>query len=395
MGPFFARLDEELRSLGHEVTRVAFNGGDLLFHHGENVVAFRGAIDALPAFLAELVAARAIDTLIVFGDGRPIHRVALREASRLGVEVYVFEEGYLRPDWITLERDGVNDYSTMARDPEAYRGQPKPPLSVTPVGATFGRNGVFATLYVVAMWLARPFFRPYVHHRPLTPLGETFYWIRSLVRKYLYRFLERGAQPMLTGELRGRFFLVPLQVHCDYQLAHSDYASIEDFALEVIASFATHAPSDTHLVLKHHPMDRPYRNYARLFAEAAKRHAIQGRLHYIHDQHLPSLLDAARGVIVMNSTVGLQALHHGTPVLALGRGVFVMPGLTYGGRLEEFFVDPVGLDPEVYAGFRHHLLRACQANGSFAKRLPGISTPTGVRWHPSAPLGLGSRPADR
>src|SRR5690606_20571120 len=183
--------------------------------------------------------------------------------------------------------------------------------------------------------------------RPLTPLGETFYWLRSSFRKYLYRLVERGVQAKLTGELRGRYFLVPLQVHCDFQLAHSDYESIEDFALEVIAAFAAHAPADAHLVLKHHPMDRPYRDYTALFAREAARRGIADRLHYIHDQHLPSLLDAARGVVVMNSTVGLQALHHGTPVLALGRGVFVMPGLTDQRGLASFFAAPTPPDPKV------------------------------------------------
>src|SRR5690606_12055041 len=144
-------------------------------------------------------------------------------------------------------------------------------------------------------------------------------WTRGALRKARYRVRERGMEARLTGELSGRFFLVPLQVHCDFQLANSDYASIEEFSLEVIATFATEAPPDTHLVLKHHPMDRPYRDYTRLFAEEARRRGLEGRIHYIHDQHLPSLLAAARGVIVMNSTVGLQALRLGTPVLALGR----------------------------------------------------------------------------
>jgi capsular polysaccharide export protein len=395
MGPFFARLAKELSSLGHEVTRVAFNAGDRLFHRGPNVLSYRGSLDALPEYLGALIEARSIDTVILFGDGRPIHRAAIEEARRRGVEVLVFEEGYLRPDWITLEREGVNGHSRMPREPEAYRGQPAVSTAPAPVGATFGRNGVFATLYVVAMWLGRPFFRQYVHHRPLTPLGETYYWLLGGFRKYLYRLLEQSAQPRLTAELRERFFLVPLQVHCDYQLAHADYASIEEFALEVIASFAAHAPTDTHLVLKHHPMDRPYRDYTRLFARAARKHGIEGRLHYIHDQHLPSLLDAARGVIVMNSTVGLQALHHGTPVVALGRAIFAMPGLTHEAGLEAFFSAQEKPDPDVYSGFRHALLRDSQANGSFAKRLPGVPSPTGIRWHPSAPLGLGSSFVDR
>ncbi|NLY93086.1 MAG: capsular biosynthesis protein [Myxococcales bacterium] len=390
MGPFFARLAKELEALGHEVTRLVFNAGDLVFHRGRGVSAFRGTLDELPAAFRSIVEERGIDTVLLFGDGRPIHRVAIPEAERLGLDVYVFEEGYLRPDWITLERGGVNGYSRLPKDPEAYRGVSKPAIEVSPVGPTFGRNGIYATIYSLAMALGRPYFPHYVHHRALSPLPEAFHWVRSGVRKLVYRRLERGMEPKLTGALRGKYFLVPLQVHCDYQLAHSDFESIEAFALEVIATFAAHAPAETHLVLKHHPMDRGYRDYGGLFAREARRLGLEGRLHYIHDQHLPSLLKAARGVVVLNSTVGLQALQHGTPVIALGRGVFVMPGLTHQGTLASFFEAPTPPERGLYRGFRNHLLQTCQANGSFARRLPEVQTPTGVRWHPTAPLGLGS-----
>ncbi|WP_458339329.1 capsular polysaccharide export protein, LipB/KpsS family, partial [Bordetella pertussis] len=38
--------------------------------------------------------------------------VALARAS--GVRVHVFEEGYFRPHWVTLERGGVNAHSSHA-----------------------------------------------------------------------------------------------------------------------------------------------------------------------------------------------------------------------------------------------------------------------------------------
>ena len=128
---------------------------------------------------------------------------------------------------LTLERGGVNGYSRLPKDPEAYRGVSKPAIEVSPVGPTFGRNGIYATIYSLAMALGRPYFPHYVHHRALSPLPEAFHWVRSGVRKLVYRRLERGMEPKLTGALRGKYFLVPLQVHCDYQLAHSDFESIE------------------------------------------------------------------------------------------------------------------------------------------------------------------------
>ncbi|WP_250313331.1 capsular polysaccharide export protein, LipB/KpsS family, partial [Escherichia coli] len=35
-----------------------------------------------------------------------------------------FEEGYLRPQFITVEEGGVNAYSSLPRDPDFYRKLP-------------------------------------------------------------------------------------------------------------------------------------------------------------------------------------------------------------------------------------------------------------------------------
>ena len=72
-------------------------------------------------------------------------------------------------------------------------------------------------------------------------------------------FHRRKLTGLFTSTLADRFFLVPLQVHCDMQItAHSDYTSIEHFIGEVVASFAKNASSEHSLVFKHHPMDRGY-----------------------------------------------------------------------------------------------------------------------------------------
>lgn len=42
---------------------------------------------------------------------------------------------------------------------------------------------------------------------------------------------------------------------------------------------------------------------------------------YIHDQHLPALLEHARGAMMINSTVGLSAIHHNTPLKVCGTAI--------------------------------------------------------------------------
>jgi capsular polysaccharide export protein len=107
VGPFFARLARDLRAVDAEVFKVNFNAGDWFFYR-RDALNYRGKMDAWPAWFEAQLRRLDIDVVFLFGDCRPVHQAAHRVATALGVEVGVFEEGYVRPDYITLERSGVN-----------------------------------------------------------------------------------------------------------------------------------------------------------------------------------------------------------------------------------------------------------------------------------------------
>lgn len=382
-GPFFRRFADELALRGVEVTKVNFHAGDAFFFGDSRAVAFRGHAAELPAFLERLFEERRIEGIYVFGDGRPYHRVAIELARKRGLKVLVFEEGYLRPDWITLEEGGVNGYSSMPRDPSFFRefgATHKAPEGHSHVGKTFGIGAVYATLLALAATLA--FFRypKYRHHRSINSWVQMTLWMWGAARKYWYRFRERNVLSDLVQNRNKRYFLVALQVYCDYQIIHSRFTSMEQFIEEVVRSFAEHASPEHSLVLKHHPMDRAYQNYGPLLRELSQRYKLGDRIIYVHDLHLPTLLRSARGAVMINSTVGLQSISYGTPVKVLGDAVYDMPGLTYQGTLEEFWRAQGSVDQELYRAFRTYLLLTNQANGSFAVRLKDVPTPTGIRW---------------
>jgi capsular polysaccharide export protein len=373
VGPFFARFASFLEASGAHVEKVNFNGGDCLFYaHAEHV--FRGALEEWPAYVEALLTTHRFDWVVLFGDCRPIHRAAREVAGRLGVRVAAFEEGYVRPQFVTLERGGVNDFSSLPRDPEHYLRQP--PAGPVPASATLGNTywpmALCAFLYYLAALLARRWFPRYVHHRPLAA-SEAWVWVRSAVRKWVYRVREAGLDRRLTEENSREFFLVPLQVHNDAQVTvHSDFGSVEAFVLEVIVSFAAHAPAGTLLVFKHHPLDRGYHDYAPLIGAEARRLGVEARVLYLHDQHLPSLLDHARGAVVINSTVGLQALDHGTPLKVCGRALYALEGLTFQGALDDFWGASATFRPDaaLHGAFKAHLLARTQIVGSFYRALP-------------------------
>ena len=380
-GPFFSRIANDLRSAGARVTKVNFNGGDWLFFRGPNAVAFRGRASQWPTWLEALIEARGITDLVVFGDMRPFHYTAIRIARSMGVCVGVFEEGYLRPDYVTFEREGVNGNSRMVRDPEFYRRAPIPVApDPIPVGNTVLPCALWSTLYAIAttlLWAAFPHYR---HHRPINFVYHTAVQLRGAVRKLVNGWRERNALETLVEHHDGRYYVVPLQVHCDAQLQHSPYDDVTSFMDEVAASFAASAPPDSLLVFKHHPMDRAYRDYRGFVRTLSKKHGLVGRLRYVHDVHLPTLLRHALGAVVINSTVGLSAIHHQTPVKVMGTAIYDMAGLTHQGSLAQFWSQPDAVDPEIYQGFRAWLLYDNQINGSVWSKPFGPAKHMSLYW---------------
>ena len=393
MGPFFRRFAKELAGFGASVSKVNFNGGDEAFYRGSGAVAYRGSLEAWPTWLGELCVARQVDVIFLFGDCRAYHRAAMRVASEAGIPVYVFEEGYLRPDFITLEAGGVNGHSSMIPRLELTSETPEP-AKAAPVGKTFWRGAAYAAGYSWALALLAWRFPKYTHHRDLHPIREALRWIRGGARKMLWKYRDRNTLSRLTGAFSGRYFLVPLQVHNDFQLGHSRFGSVEAFLGEIVASFASHAPADQLLVVKHHPMDRPYRDYGPLLRALAATHNLDGRLLYVADLHLPTALRHARGAVLINSTVGLQALQEGTPVSAQGQAVYNIPELTASCDLASFWRDPGTVNTTMVSRFVAWLRHRNQVNGSFMRPLDGDQVTTaGVRWFDGAAVE-GRAPVD-
>lgn len=380
VGPFFSRLAQDLISLSAKVHKVNFNGGDWLFYP-TNAISFKGKLDEWPDFFDQLLADYSIDVILLLGDCRAHHQVALNIARLRAVEIGVFEEGYIRPDFITLEFFGANNNSLLPREAAYYQVQTP---AVLPehfaVGKTFSYAAMWAMIYYLACSLLWPVYWRYRHHRPLN-LFEGLYWVRSLWRKKYYAHKERNVLQDLAVNHQGQYFLVPLQIHNDAQIYfHSNYVSVKDFIHSIINSFVKHAPNKTLLVIKHHPLDRGYHDYAKYIASLAKLHGVADRVRYIHDQHLPTLFNHALGVVVVNSTVGMSALNHGLPVMVSGRALYDIPGLTFQGTVDEFWQSASShhLDKKLLDHFLHYLISNTQLNGSFYKRLKNQDSTSGI-----------------
>lgn len=381
IGPFFSRFGRGLESRGFRVWKINLNGGDRFFYRSERAVDYHGELTDWEHYLERFLINRDIGRIYLFGDCRSYHRIAREVAARRGVKVYVFEEGYIRPNFITLEEGGVNGHSPMiSSPPDLSKETDSAPEELSQPKHVFVFTAVYAMLYYIAAFTSRKQFPGYKHHRPTGCISEGLCWIRSGFRKLYLGHRERRVVSALHAAYEKNYFLCPLQVHCDMQvIVHSDFNSIEHFLGEVLTSFAEHAPKNKAIVFKHHPMDRGYTDYAGILERLGAELGLQDRLFYLHDVDLPSLLRNAQGTVLINSTVGLSSIFHGTPVKALGRAIYNIDGLTEQGSLDDFWSTSSTVDEESFKRFRLYLTQRNQLNGNFYRRVANVN-PSGILW---------------
>jgi capsular polysaccharide export protein len=364
MGSFFDQVATWLHTQGVACHKVNFNGGDAWFDTGATSLDYRGKLDDFQVWLGQLIDRLNVDAILCFGDCRRYHLEAKIVCEHKKIKFLVFEEGYLRPDYITLENGGVNAYSLI----QPAQVSPTTPVYDTPqpTQTRFMRMVWSACVYYLA-WMALQWRYPYYqHHRLLTPRQEIIAWFKAFYRRIAYTFTDGIRQRRIRRHWQGQYYIVALQVHNDSQVrVHSHYVDVKDFIVETMTSFAGHALPMQKLVIKHHPMDRGYRDYRGFIHTTAKRLGIQQRVMYVCDVHLPSLIRGSLGLVTINSTTGLQALFHGKPVKVLGRAIYDLPQLTCQQSLDKFWVQPTAVDRQYYVRFRELLIKNSQLNGSF------------------------------
>lgn len=366
--PFFVRLAAALEADGHRVFKINFNAGDWLYWGGRKACNYRGAVDDLPEFLDQKYREFGITDQILFGDCRPVHRQAVTQAKACGIRTHVFEEGYFRPYWVTLEREGVNRHSLLPRDPEWFMDVGKS-LPGYGNGQSFRSPFKIRATHDVAYHLAgfwNPVFFPrYRTHATVNAAIEYAGYARRLPG---LRFHAPRDNTLVESLIKTKipFFVLPLQLGGDAQIReHSrfdDMAAVMEF---VMASFARHAPGQTRLVIKNHPLDTGLVNYPKMIRALSSRFDLADRVDYMETGNLDALLLHARGTVTVNSTVGALSLGLNCPTIALSDPIYSMPGLTFQGPLDDFWHGRTLPDAELFRHFRNTVIHVTQVNGGF------------------------------
>ncbi|WP_246288119.1 capsule biosynthesis protein [Achromobacter pestifer] len=347
--------------------------GDRVYWNNGEAVSYRGPMAQLSEFYFCQFRDHGITDVVLFGDCRPVHRPAIEQAKLHKIRVHVFEEGYFRPYWITLERDGVNANSRLSRDPDWYRTEarniPHYDNGIA-FSSPFWKRAAYDVGYNFWAGLNAILHHGVESHVPYSPLTEYIGYLRRGVRvKWQDRNSRQIETKLIAESETNPFYLLPLQLANDAQIVHhSPYRNMSDVMIQVINSFSMFAPKNSFLAVKIHPLDPGLINYKSILKALAKDLKIKNRVFYLESGNLPALLSHTAGVITVNSTVGGSALVHGRPTIALGKAIYNLPGLTFQDGIDHFWTKKSKPDAGLFRNFRDVVVNKSQINGGFYSR---------------------------
>jgi len=374
--PFLRVLAEALEKKGASIRKLSVCLGDTVFWWPKRGNFYRGSADDWPVYLDSYINNHNITDLVMLGDGRPLHAAAAELGQRKGIRVHILEHGYLRPDWLTIEPDGMTANSRFPREPEAIEVLAEGTRPVA-AGGLFPSSFFTYALYDLAFhipnvllgWLFHPHYRT---HGPVHPLVEYSGWIgKAITQRGRRRRADEAIAASLAAGANGnsRLFLFPLQLPGDYQIRrHAPSGDLFRLVDATIASFARHASAESRLLFKVHPIDNGLSRWHERIASMAERCRVGDRIFVADGGNTDALVERANGVVTVNSTVGLTALAAGRPVIALGAAIYDIPGLTFQDSLASFWRRPTEPDAALFDAFTRALAATTQVRGGFIGR---------------------------
>ncbi|MDC0736867.1 capsule biosynthesis protein CapA [Cognatishimia sp. SS12] len=373
-GPFFQGLAKMVARSGAVVWRVAFNAGDAFFWNDKStLIPFQDDQSQWPAFFDRVIADKSVTDIVLYGDVRAIHAEAIAIAKDRGLTIHIFEEGYLRPFWITYERGGSNGNSrlmdmTIPQMQQALEGSDmETPLPPSHWG-DMRQHVFYGALYhwFVMFWNRRfPAFRP---HRDLSVGKEFRLYLRRLLRMPFHAIERRIATRRIRfGGFPYHLALLQLQHDSSFQ-KHSPFSTQTEFLELVMENFAEGAPQHHHLVFKAHPLEDGRIPVRREIQRLARQYGIEDRVHFVRGGKLAQLLNDARSAVTVNSTAGQQVLWRGIPLKIFGKAVYDQPEFITSQPLSRFFAGAIRPDMSAYREYRRYLLETSQVAGGFYSR---------------------------
>ena len=370
IGTYFSRLCNYLEKENIKSYKVVFPLKEFGFKKHQRIH-FNHDMKYFKDFLLKVIEERKIRHIFMYGDILIPHKIAIETCNALrnrGIDITtdIFELGYLRPNYVTLESNNVNFKSNLPKDRIYYEKLAsinKLPKATYKVGIRYRKiwKGITFVMHAFTKYKIID----YNHKLQPKPI-YLYYQVLGLIRKYYYAIKEINIKREIFNGLP--FYLVVLQVSTDSQLTEgSEFNSVEDFIDYVIQEFKKSKISKHRLIFKHHPRDRGYNNYKDAIRKSVNKHNLEEKVIYLHDTKIATLLrqKSCKGSVMINSSVGIQSLFHNIPVKALSNAIYNFDGLTDQSKLVNFFKKPLGPDQELFKKFFVYIHQETQINGNF------------------------------
>lgn len=334
VGPFYDDLTCWLLKRNIHVNRVVFSGGDWRDCKKIKPIEFTSQNEEWAVFLKKQCHKLNVDVIVVFGQSRHYHKVAIQVANSLGIALVVFEEGYFRPGFITLELNGVNAKSSTLEQYEIVDNRSL--LAATASRNQFLKSIYFSVTHYIFIFLMDRKFPNYQHHRSRSLLFYSMYWAKAAFRKIISQGKDLEEQNKLIQNKKPYLF-VPLQFEGDAQIKlYSKFNSMNEFIEKIIKNFSEFGDANLLLVFKQHPHGIGGNDTQGFIKKLTDTENLRNRVFYLNSGDTDLLVKNSKAVITVNSTVGIKAIEFLKPLYALSPSVYFRDGIVFNGALDEF-----------------------------------------------------------
>lgn len=357
-----------MRESGTAVHAINLSAADWAYRLGIKSDSYWGRLSGWRSYLERYIDCHGITDIVYYADRRPYHRIAHAIAQERGLNAYAYEFGYMRPDWITLEKGGMGAFSHFPEDPNQIV-QAAAKLDYELPGGHYpypflpeAFNEVAYNLGPVFAPILFPFFE---RDRYYHPLRDYISYIPRLLVKS--RNNDKATTAIQELKASGKpYFVVPMQLQNDYQIRHnSHYTHLSEFVREVLVSFKSYADRDCQLVFKMHPLDNNIERWPHSIMKLARKFGLEDRVVVVDGGNLAHLLKDARGVVLVNSTTGIHAVRMHIPVKVMGIATYDVPGVTDPQSIDRFWQAPRKPNEELLNAALKLMSASIQVKGNF------------------------------
>ncbi len=357
-----------MRGCGIKCHIINLSLADWGYRFGLGADNYWGRLSRWADYLRSYIERNAITDIVYYADQRPYNRIAYRLTREMGLNAFAYEFGYLRPDFITLERGAMGPFSHFPNDPELIRKLAARLTEPMPEGFfpyTFQAEAVNEVAYNLVPAFMPVFFPFYQRDRYYHPFRDYPSYVPRLL-KWSRSDTRADDEIARLHQEKTPYFVVPMQMQNDYQVRnHAGYGHLSEMVDEIVASFVRTSAAEQRLVFKIHPLDNNIEQWPAVIRRHAEKYQCADRVLVIDGGNLGKLFRRASGVVLLNSTAGLQAIRQGIPVKVLGISVYDIAGITCQEPLDRFWKEPTRPDPALVDDFVQLLAASVQVKGNF------------------------------